>query len=319
MDHQNGEPQHFDRSVTSTLGSYFINRDSAHFAQSLNAGTLVFVYQPGYLISDLVELSEGHHVYCFIDRQYLTPSNPNVLYHQLWGSDVYTADSDLVAVLVHLGYLKLRKTVPCDLHGVLVGLSIHGPLPEFHGTTRNNIQSRSISDTFLIAFKVEGLNFQYKPHCEVTYTVPKLTIMWSLSNDPCYKFDLKSFLDDPLISFSRKLESAVLYLEDMNSRYEVSFFPSPTDPGHHFAPGKIMFSKVGKPFEWPMERLIRASMQKRLPLGLNGEAEVLKELYLADLSWNFSSNGSSGFVFVGNFEVPVDKYFWVEVENNLPN
>ena len=34
----------------------------------------------------------------------LTSNNRHVRARQLWGSDVYTEDSDLVAVLMHCGY-----------------------------------------------------------------------------------------------------------------------------------------------------------------------------------------------------------------------
>ena len=34
----------------------------------------------------------------------ITSSNPQVRARQLWGADVYTEDSDLVAVLMHTGH-----------------------------------------------------------------------------------------------------------------------------------------------------------------------------------------------------------------------
>lgn len=40
-----------------------------------------------------------------IPAHFVTSNNRQVRSRQLWGSDVYTCDSDLVAVLMHYGYL----------------------------------------------------------------------------------------------------------------------------------------------------------------------------------------------------------------------
>ncbi len=37
----------------------------------------------------------------------MSSANPQVRARQLWGSDVYTEDSDLVAVLMHTGYYSI--------------------------------------------------------------------------------------------------------------------------------------------------------------------------------------------------------------------
>lgn len=40
----------------------------------------------------------------------MTSSNRRVRARQLWGSDAYTADSDLVAVLMHCGFIHHTST-----------------------------------------------------------------------------------------------------------------------------------------------------------------------------------------------------------------
>lgn len=42
----------------------------------------------------------------------MTSGNQQVRARQLWGSDVYTEDSDLVAVLMHTGYYSVVALHP---------------------------------------------------------------------------------------------------------------------------------------------------------------------------------------------------------------
>jgi hypothetical protein len=43
-----------------------------------------------------------------------------VVARQLWGSDVYSDDSDVVAILAHTGLFPVRQTAPTKLQGVSV-------------------------------------------------------------------------------------------------------------------------------------------------------------------------------------------------------
>lgn len=42
----------------------------------------------------------------------MSSANANVRSRQIWGSDVYTDDSDLVAVLMHTGYYGVNAVHP---------------------------------------------------------------------------------------------------------------------------------------------------------------------------------------------------------------
>src|SRR5688500_3014661 len=53
----------------------------------------------------------------------------------LWGTDIYTSDSNLGTACVHAGLLKVGQT------GV-VKVTMVQPLPVFHGTLRNGVASR---------------------------------------------------------------------------------------------------------------------------------------------------------------------------------
>jgi hypothetical protein len=43
-----------------------------------------------------------------------------VVARQLWGSDLYSDDSDIVAILAHTGLFPVRQTAPVKLQGVSV-------------------------------------------------------------------------------------------------------------------------------------------------------------------------------------------------------
>jgi len=71
-------------------------------------------------------------------------ANAKLRARQLWGTDVYTADSDLVAVLAHAGYYHPTATVPQNLSEVHAVVRA-APHPEdgYPSTSRNGIRSRS--------------------------------------------------------------------------------------------------------------------------------------------------------------------------------
>ena len=74
---------------------------------------------------------------------YATHRPPQVRTRQLWGTDIYTSDSDLVAVLVHTGYYLPTNTIPPSLSEVRAVVRAM-PLEEsYASTSRNGIRSRS--------------------------------------------------------------------------------------------------------------------------------------------------------------------------------
>lgn len=69
------------------------------------------------------------------------------------GTDVYSDDSDLVAVLVHTGHIKIKGQIKNTL---LVSLRICPAQPNYTGSERNGIHSRDWSDAHPgVSFKVE--------------------------------------------------------------------------------------------------------------------------------------------------------------------
>ena len=71
-------------------------------------------------------------------------TNRQVRGHQLWGTDVYTSDSDLVAVLMHCGYYVPSLQVPPSLLEIRALVRrVDDVSDEFRSSSRNGIRSRA--------------------------------------------------------------------------------------------------------------------------------------------------------------------------------
>ena len=69
--------------------------------------------------------------------------NCQVKNRQLFGDLIYTHDSDLVAVLMHLGYFRMMDTTPIGMVNVKAILRLVPNPPVYPGHLRNNLLSRT--------------------------------------------------------------------------------------------------------------------------------------------------------------------------------
>ncbi|KAJ1649707.1 hypothetical protein IWQ61_009288 [Dispira simplex] len=100
-----------------------------------------FVYEPQRLLPCFSGQEDGVF-YVHIPRMWLTWSNPQVQARSLWGHHVYTDDSDLVAILIHLRHCSPPPTGTCP-HDLIVTVKVVSPLRQYHGTTQHGLTSRS--------------------------------------------------------------------------------------------------------------------------------------------------------------------------------
>lgn len=71
-------------------------------------------------------------------------TNRQVRGHQLWGTDVYTSDSDVVAVLMHCGFYVPSLQVPPSLYEIRARVRrVDDVSDEFRSSSRNGIRSRA--------------------------------------------------------------------------------------------------------------------------------------------------------------------------------
>jgi len=210
----------------------------------------VHVYEP--CVSLPVHDRINALVEVLLPAKWLTSEGKPVKSKSLWGTDMYTDDSDLVAVLVHTGHVKLKPVAPkCPL---LVSLRACPAQSRYTGSERNGIRSRSWSKGHGGAsFKVErclqhtagamppptlsglrpdqsrqmpaSLNPQ-SPGPGQSFAVPPSAclILFNLSQEPCYKYSLALIADQSTQSdrwTSCRLRRETLYLEGVSRRYEL--------------------------------------------------------------------------------------------------
>lgn len=100
-------------------------------------------YREGESLASRLKIGEGA-LDVSIGAEAMSTTNQHLNTRQLWGTDVYTADSDLVAVLMHTGYYRPSAVVPQNLAAVHVVVRAT-PHPEngYPSSSRNGIRSRS--------------------------------------------------------------------------------------------------------------------------------------------------------------------------------
>ncbi|EFN57219.1 hypothetical protein CHLNCDRAFT_143678 [Chlorella variabilis] len=196
----------------------------------------------------------------------LTSNNRHVRARQLWGSDVYTEDSDLVAVLMHCGYWYHSLThPPAQVAEVRAVLTPQAPLERYPSTARNSIRSRAwAAPVEGCSYRVDkcwvvtrsGTSVDLAPNLEgvpaaaPTFTpthmerivtrsavggagrqrqVQEVTVMFNLVNEPWPKYNAAAVADRGLRPHewtSARLHSAVMYLESHRERFELAHLPA---------------------------------------------------------------------------------------------
>mmetsp|Transcript_6548 Transcript_6548/g.22569 ORF Transcript_6548/g.22569 Transcript_6548/m.22569 type:complete len:476 (+) Transcript_6548:267-1694(+) len=92
-----------------------------------------------------VKLDQDSCVRVLVGREFLSSNNRQVRSRQLWGTGFYTEDSDVVAALVHCGYVNLAliDSVAAEIDSLSVRLEVSREPRQFVSTNSNNIRSRS--------------------------------------------------------------------------------------------------------------------------------------------------------------------------------
>ncbi|XP_014513739.1 uncharacterized protein LOC106772092 isoform X1 [Vigna radiata var. radiata] len=89
-------------------------------------------------------------------HQYPYSANYLVRGGQLWGTDVYTYDSDLVAVLMHTGYCRpTASPPPMAIQELRVTVRVLPPQDCYISTLRNNVRSRAWGAAIGCSYRVE--------------------------------------------------------------------------------------------------------------------------------------------------------------------
>ncbi|PNY16404.1 zinc finger CCCH domain-containing protein 13-like [Trifolium pratense] len=179
---------------------------------------------------------------------------------QLWGTDVYTYDSDLVA-----GYCRpTASTPPAAIQELRATIRVLPPKDCYISTLRNNVRSRAWGAAIGCSYRIErccivkkgGGTIDLEPCLTHTSTIEptlapvavertmttraaasnalrqqryvrEVTIQYNLCNEPWIKYSISIVADKglkkPQYTSARLKKGEVLYLETHMSRYELCF------------------------------------------------------------------------------------------------
>lgn len=90
-----------------------------------------------------------------IPGEYVTATNPQVKGAQLWGKDIYTDDSDIVAVLMHIGYCCRAASPTRAIQELHATVTLLPPQDWYTSSLRNGIRSRAQRTCDGCSFRVE--------------------------------------------------------------------------------------------------------------------------------------------------------------------
>ncbi|CAH9104130.1 unnamed protein product [Cuscuta epithymum] len=91
-----------------------------------------------------------------IPAEHVSATNRQVRGGQLWGTDVYTDDSDLVAVLMHTGYCRpTASPPPPTIQELRATIRVLPPQESYVSSLRNNVRSRAWGSPIGCSYRVE--------------------------------------------------------------------------------------------------------------------------------------------------------------------
>eukprot|EP00208_Stichococcus_sp_RCC1054_P006746 CAMPEP_0206141198 /NCGR_PEP_ID=MMETSP1473-20131121/12087_1 /ASSEMBLY_ACC=CAM_ASM_001109 /TAXON_ID=1461547 /ORGANISM="Stichococcus sp, Strain RCC1054" /LENGTH=369 /DNA_ID=CAMNT_0053535663 /DNA_START=229 /DNA_END=1338 /DNA_ORIENTATION=+ len=119
----------------------------------------VMMYSPTVLPSSRFAPNQavGKKLEVRIAPQWMTNTNQQVRARQLWGSDIYTEDSDLVAALMHAGFYSISlPAAPPSVAEVRAVVALLPPEQHYPSASRHSIRSRAWGASLQgCSFKVE--------------------------------------------------------------------------------------------------------------------------------------------------------------------
>lgn len=274
-----------------------------------------WTYTPGDLLPELPE-HIGNQLKVYVPARFLTIHNDRVTERQVWGTDIYTDDSDMVAVLVHADKITLSDTPPA--HDLLVTLRILEGTDRYPGTIRKNLRSRMWMEPHegcsvkvekvekVKAKKPEDLRDKEKARekllkqrlkqksvnaekgrakrdkTSISEQLLGTSVVFSLANDPCIKYTQNVVADrgtQPQAYTAYRFHTGVLYLETDQERYELSLQRSDSSGDVY------QWARVHEPHLMPVKVLSTLGV----PLPADKVAVLEQDLKWTELTWNWDA------------------------------
>jgi hypothetical protein len=207
-----------------------------------------FLYNPGFPWPDLSGYM-AHMVEIRVAKEFLSFGNKEVSNCRLWGTDVYTSDSDIVAVIQHTGLIDIAQQMPEQYEGVAVYIRISKGRSNYVSTLKNHVRSKRCVNYEGHSIKPDKVMYlaslgtqeelremasrmptdfhrqRVKPvlNMKKRSLIPGVSAVTSLSFEEwsLYSLDFIGEKGDNPARLAVRLRSEVLYLETETERYEL--------------------------------------------------------------------------------------------------
>lgn len=210
-----------------------------------------FLYKPLVPLPNLSPYLQGI-IEIRVAREYMCKSNKAYRQRNIWGSDPYTSDSDIVCALQHTSLLSIGETPPDKIAGIAVYCRVVKGRNSYQSTVRNGIRSRKSGAFEGCSIKLENYttldalgtheellkmakamspttpqSFRKSTPVNASRVIvpPETEVVFNLSSEPAYKFSLPAFADygcDPSQRTCNILYENCLYFETRERRYELA-------------------------------------------------------------------------------------------------
>ncbi|CAI2175911.1 11131_t:CDS:2 [Funneliformis geosporum] len=254
-----------------------------------------------------LEFHENGLLEIWIESKYLTWFNEKVRTHALWGTDVYTDDSDVVAVLIHTGHYtpppSLSEWTPdYPDHDLCVTIRVLPKLVQYTSTIRDGYKSRSWGNHHGVSYKIErvckmkkgeaigrsrgkGRKERLRKFHEMKKrafgevfgsSYDTSVLVFNNEEDPCYKYNQHMMMDEE--ELRKQLETNVLYLENDEERYEISYDAERK---------KYRFAIVASNTYLGTRTIFKDQVATIFPLEKSNLDEIFRDdLELREMTWN---------------------------------
>ena len=210
-----------------------------------------FLYKPFYSLPDLSPYI-GEIIEVRVASEFLSSLNKAYVENRIWGSDIYTSDSDMVCVLQHSGIYNINDYTPTEIAGLSIYLRVSRGRAAYNSSLKNGVRSKKLNNYQGHSIKVENYlqrnflgteeelkamaarmpsNSEYerkKPNPQrladnMYYT--EFNMVFNLSFEMWLAYSLPAICDkgrDFKDFTSYRLKKDVLYIETSNQRFEIS-------------------------------------------------------------------------------------------------
>ena len=210
-----------------------------------------FLYKPFYSLPDLSPFL-GEIIEVRVASEFLSSLNKAYVENRIWGSDIYTSDSDMVCVLQHSGFYNINDYTPTEISGLSIYLRVSKGRAAYNSSLKNGVRSKKLNNYQGHSIKVEGYanrnflgneeelksmaarmpsNSEYERKKPIPQRLAdnmyytEFNMVFNLSFEMWLSYSLPAICDkgrDFKDFTSYRLKKSVLYIETASQRYEIS-------------------------------------------------------------------------------------------------